>query len=75
MQALARIIVGTQMCEINYNYRVALTVHDAAVIVAPEEEVQEAVEFITSIMSKAPDWAHGLPVACEAKIGETYGDC
>jgi DNA polymerase len=75
VQALARIIVGTQMCEINHRYRVALTVHDAAVIVAPEEEVQEAVEFITSIMSNAPDWAHGLPVACEAKVGATYGDC
>ena len=75
VQALARIIVGTQMCEINHRYRVALTVHDAAVIVAPEEEVQEAVEFITSIMSNAPDWARGLPVACEAKVGATYGDC
>lgn len=74
VQALARIVVGTQMCEINDKYRVALTVHDAAVIVAPEDEVEEAVEFITSVMSKAPDWAQGLPVACEAKVGATYGD-
>jgi len=75
VQALARIIVGTQMCEINHKYRVALTVHDAAVVIAPEEEVDDAVEFVTSVMSAPPDWAQGLPVACEAKVGATYGDC
>jgi DNA polymerase len=75
VQALARIVVGTQMCEINDRYRVALTVHDAAVVVADEDDVDDAIEFVTSVMSKAPDWAQGLPVACEAKVGVTYGDC
>jgi DNA polymerase I-like protein with 3'-5' exonuclease and polymerase domains len=75
VQALARIVVGTQMCEINHKYRVALTVHDAAVIVADIDEVDDAVEFVTSVMSTPPDWAKGLPVACEAKVGATYGDC
>jgi DNA polymerase len=74
VQALARIVVGTQMCEINDRYRVALTVHDAAVVVADEDDVDDAIEFVTSVMSKAPDWAKGLPVACEAKVGVTYGD-
>jgi len=75
VQALARIIVGTQMCEINHEYRVALTVHDAAVVVAPEDEIDDAIEFVTRVMSAPPDWAQGLPVACEAKVGATYGDC
>jgi DNA polymerase I-like protein with 3'-5' exonuclease and polymerase domains len=75
VQALARIVVGTQMCEINNKYRVALTVHDAAVVVADADDVDDAIEFVTSVMSKAPDWAKGLPVACEAKVGVTYGDC
>jgi len=74
VQALARIVVGTQMCEINNKYRVALTVHDAAVVVADEDDVDDAIEFVTSVMSKAPDWAQGLPVACEVKVGVTYGD-
>ena len=74
VQALARIVVGTQMCEINDKYRVALTVHDAAVVVADADDVDDAIEFVTSVMSKAPDWAQGLPVACEAKVGVTYGD-
>lgn len=75
VQALARIIVGEQMVKINERYRAALTVHDAVVIIAPEDERDEAVGFVTEIMSVAPQWAPGLPVACEAKVGATYGDC
>ena len=75
VQALARIIIGVQMLEINKKYRVALTVHDAAVLVVPDDEVQEAVGYITGLMSVPPAWAPGLPVTCEAKVGDTYGDC
>jgi DNA polymerase len=75
VQALARIVVGEQMLNIEQRYRVALTVHDAAVIVVREEEKDEALEFIIQSMSKAPDWATGLPVACEAKWGHSYGEC
>jgi DNA polymerase len=75
VQALARIIVGEQMVKINEFYRPALTVHDAVVLVVPEDEQDAAVKCLTEIMSCAPDWAPGLPVACEAKVGATYGDC
>lgn len=75
VQALARIIVGEQMVKINERYRIALTVHDAAVIIAPEDEQDEATEFVSQIMSVAPVWAPGLPVACDVKVGATYGDC
>lgn len=74
VQALARIVVGQQMIGINDKYRVVLTVHDAAVVVVPEYEVDEAISYVTGIMSVAPEWATGLPVACEAKAGDTYGD-
>lgn len=75
VQALARIIVGTQMVEINDIHPVVLTVHDAAVIVVPDDEVNNATSLITKIMSTPPEWATGLPVSCEAKVGATYGDC
>jgi len=75
VQALARIIVGEQMLKIREKYRPVLTVHDAAVIVAPKDDVEEALEFITKIMSTAPEWCADLPVACEAKWGESYGEC
>ena len=75
VQALARIVVGEQMIAINERYRVVLTVHDAAVIVVPEEEKDEAVKFVEKIMSTPPVWAPTLPVACEAKWGHSYGEC
>jgi DNA polymerase len=75
VQALARIIVGEQMIKINEKYRIALTVHDAAVIVVPEAEKDEALAYIVECMSTPPAWASGLPVTCEAKYAQTYGEC
>ena len=75
VQALARIIVGEQMIIINERYRVCLTVHDAAVCVVKKSELDEALEFITGVMSVPPAWAKGLPIACEAGYGKSYGDC
>lgn len=75
VQALARIIVGEQMLMIKEKYRPVLTVHDAAVVVVPEHELEDALAFITQVMSTPPRWADGLPVACEAKYGRSYGDC
>lgn len=75
VQALARIIVGEQMIALNERYPVVLTVHDAAVIVVKEEEIDEAMKFIIETMSIPPEWAKGLPVACEAKYARSYGEC
>jgi DNA polymerase len=76
VQALARIIVGEQMLEMRrQGYRPVLTVHDAAVIVVKKDEQEQAVKAITTVMSTPPAWALGLPVSCEAKYGESYGEC
>lgn len=74
VQALARIIVGQQMIKLTERYRPVLTVHDAAVCVVPEDEVNEACAWIVEVMSKPPEWAKGLPVACEAHYGQNYGE-
>ena len=75
VQALARCVVGEQMLLIAEKYRPALTVHDAIVCVVPEDEVEEARDFIVECMSTRPSWAPGLPITCEAKYGRSYGDC
>jgi DNA polymerase I-like protein with 3'-5' exonuclease and polymerase domains len=76
VQALARIIVGQQMVDLTKaGYRPVLTVHDAAVCLVPEDKIEQGVADITTIMSTPPKWAAGLPVACEAKYGRSYGDC
>ena len=75
VQALARIVIGEQMIQINEKYRPALTVHDAVVCVLPDEEVETGTKYIENIMSKAPEWAEGLPIACESGVADNYGDC
>lgn len=75
VQALARIVVGQQMLEIKKRYPVKLTVHDAAVVVVPEAEKDEALEYIVERMSVPPSWCPTLPVACEAKYAQSYGEC
>ena len=75
VQALARIVVGEQMLKIHARYPVKLTVHDAAVVVVKEAELDKALEFIVERMSEPPEWARGLPVACEAKHAQSYGEC
>ena len=76
VQALARIVVGEQMVQLaQAGLRPVLTVHDAAVIVVPEAKLEASLATITSVMSTTPTWAAGLPVACEAKFGQSYGEC
>jgi DNA polymerase I-like protein with 3'-5' exonuclease and polymerase domains len=75
VQGIARCVVAEQMLLIAERYRPALTVHDSVVCVLPEDEIDEGTEFIVQCMMTTPEWAPGLPVACEAKHGKTYGDC
>ena len=76
VQALARIIVGQQMINLRHKgYTPILTVHDAAVCLVPKDNIEQALADITNIMSTPPQWATGLPVACEAKYGDSYGEC
>ena len=75
VQGLARCVVAEQMLMIAERYRPSLTVHDSVVCVVPEDEVDEAMQYIVQCMNTKPDWAKGLPITCEAKYGKSYGDC
>lgn len=75
VQALARIIIGEQMISINDKYKPVLTVHDAIVCIAEKADKDNALKYITDIMSTPPTWGTTLPITCEAKYGESYGDC
>ncbi len=72
-QALARIIIGDQLLMVARRYRVALTVHDSIVAIAPAAEHEEATEYVMSCMRIRPKWAPLLPLNCEAKSGVSYG--
>jgi len=74
-QAIARCIIGEQMLEVAKRYKVVLTVHDSIVCCVPDTEAEAAKAYVEECMREVPDWAHGLPVDCEAGVGKSYGDC
>ena len=74
-QGLARCIIGEQLIKISRKYRVVLTVHDAVACVAPKAEAEEAMAYVMECMRFVPSWAQGIPLNCEAGVGESYGDC
>lgn len=74
-QAIARCIISEQMLLIDKKYPPVLTVHDSIVACVPEEEVNEAQQYIEECMRFVPDWAEGLPLDCESGVARTYGDC
>ena len=75
VQALARIVIGEQMIEINKQYKPVLTVHDAVVCVAAKDKAKEALDFIMDKMSVPPTWGQDLPITCEGGFADNYGDC
>lgn len=74
-QALARIVIGTQMLMVAKKYRVVMTVHDAIACIAPTAEAETAKEYVELCMRLRPAWAPDLPLNCEAGYGDSYGDC
>lgn len=75
VQALARIVVGKQMLKIAERYKIAVTVHDSAVVIVRKEEIDEAMSYVIQCMSTPPEWGLDLPITCEAKYSERYGEC
>lgn len=75
IQALARCIIAEQMLKIAKRYRVVLTVHDAIMCLAKDDEVEEAKAYVRECMTWTPEWAGGLPVSCEVGSGKNYGEC
>lgn len=74
-QALARIVIGTQMLMVAKKYRVVMTVHDAIACIVPKAEAEAAKEYVELCMRLRPVWAPDLPLNCEAGYGDSYGDC
>jgi hypothetical protein len=73
-QYLARMIVMWQTARIHRRYKVALSVHDEAVCVVPEDQVEACKAYMTECLSLAPAWCKGIPLACEVEDGDSYGD-
>jgi DNA polymerase I-like protein with 3'-5' exonuclease and polymerase domains len=74
-QHAAMLIVMWQTARINQRYQVCLSVHDEAVTIARDDEVEEAKAYMTECLDLTPKWCRGfIPVACEVEVGKSYGD-
>jgi DNA polymerase len=51
---------------------VCLHVHDSITVEVAESEGQAALDLLANIMSEAPAWADGLPLAAEGEIRRHY---
>lgn len=74
-QHLARQIVMWQTARIHRRYPVALSVHDEAVCVVPEEQAEECAAYMHESLALAPVWCRGqIPLKGEVGIGDSYGE-
>ncbi|CAB4180467.1 3'-5' exonuclease domain containing protein [uncultured Caudovirales phage] len=71
IQSLARCIMGEAMVRITKRYKIALTIHDSCYCVVPEDEAQEALDFIIKELCKEPKWMPGIPLGAEGAFGKT----
>jgi len=73
VQWLSRIVTAEAMVRFDAEgYRVVGMSHDDVWLLVPTEGAEEHAKKIVRIMSRVPDWAPGLPLAADCKIGETY---
>jgi hypothetical protein len=72
VQALARIIVATQMLEIDKRYRVVMTTHDEAVALPKTHEAERCFRYMTKCMSTPPAWCADIPLNCEGGWAQNY---
>jgi len=73
-QHAAMQIVMWQTARINQRYPVKLSVHDEAVCVVRNEELDEARAYMEECLSLTPKWCRSIPVSCETGTGPSYGD-
>jgi DNA polymerase len=72
VQALARIIVATQMVQIDKKYPVVMTTHDECVTHPKTREAQKCFDYMIKCMSTAPWWCAGIPLAAEGGFDVRY---
>lgn len=75
IQAIARDILVEAIRKLEAaGLPVVLHVHDEVVVEIEVSRAQETVEQVRMIMTTLPQWAAGLPLACEVSVANRYGN-
>lgn len=72
VQALARIIVATQMLWIDKKYRVVMTTHDEVVTHPKKTVAQKCYDFMHKCMTTPMPWCPDIPLAAEGGFDDRY---
>lgn len=74
IQALARIVIGEQMLQIDRldDVQVVGCTHDEIISVCPEEIAEDVYNECVRIMSIPPVWAEGLPLSADGGWARNY---
>lgn len=73
VQHLARQVLVGQMLKIQKRYPIAHTVHDEVILVVPEDEAQDALDFMLDTMKTSPKWWPEITLFAEGDIADSYG--
>lgn len=75
IQALARIHMRDAMLWLyERGWTTVLHTYDEIVLSVPEDRAVEAEADLRYALTTPPEWAKGLPLACEAGVGICYGE-
>jgi DNA polymerase len=74
VQAVARCVMTDGMLRLQERYPCVLTVHDEVVVLVPDEEVEEAEQWVHAQMVMEPQYMKGIPLDAEASYAKRYGD-
>ena len=71
--ATARDVLGEILLNLDAaGYRVVMHIHDEVVVEVPTEKVDTALKDVQRIMTTAPAWLEGLPLAAETTTSDFY---
>ena len=73
-QAVARIVMTDGMLRVAKRYPVVGTVHDELIAIAPEDEAQEALDWVLAQMTMEPKYLPGIPLTADGGTNIRYGD-
>lgn len=72
VQALARIVVGTQILAISRKYRVVMTTHDEVATIAKTAAAPKAFDFMLTAFRTPPAWCADIPLNAEGGFAANY---
>ena len=73
VQGTARIVMTDGMLRTAKRYPVAGTVHDEQIVIAPESEAPQALEWVLEQMTLEPSYMPGIPLAADGGFHRRYG--